>query len=257
MPIWEKSTSEEIESSLQSLIAEDYLLREILIVFDGYKSFKKEFKIPLILKNKIRYIYCGINRGPGVSRNKGALFTKSKYLFFLDCGDQSAPNRAQLQLKSLLKSDVSFGNINEIFPSGQERIKRGATSFKNAKKIIALRNPFNNVTMAINKQSFFDVGGYENLRVGEDWVLVGKIIKNKLKISCLDLELVKVFVGHNFLKRRYGLKYIKEINKCLKYLFKLKLMNKFTYLISLSCQYFMRRIIPIRILSIVYKLLRE
>ena len=57
--------------------------------------------------------------------------------------------------------------------------------------------------MAIKKDSFLELGGYANLRVGEDWVLMGKIIKKGLKISCIDSELVNVFIGQNFLQRRW------------------------------------------------------
>ena len=42
IPIWEKSSVEELESSINSLIPEDPLIQEILIVFDGYESFKKK-----------------------------------------------------------------------------------------------------------------------------------------------------------------------------------------------------------------------
>ena len=99
IPIWEGSTSKEIEFSIESLIQENSLINEILIVFDGYKSFEIEFFIPLIFINKVKYIYCGINGGPSISRNKGALFAKTN-TFFLDCGDQSVPKRAKLQLNS-------------------------------------------------------------------------------------------------------------------------------------------------------------
>ena len=46
IPIWEKSSEEELESSINSLIPEDPLIKEILIVFDGYKSFNKKIIFP-------------------------------------------------------------------------------------------------------------------------------------------------------------------------------------------------------------------
>ena len=103
IPIWEKSSVEELESSVNSLIPEEPLIQEILIVFDGYKAFNKKFIFPKKFLNKLKFIYCGINKGPGIARNKGVLFSNSKYIFFLDCGDQSVPNRAKLQIKCLKK----------------------------------------------------------------------------------------------------------------------------------------------------------
>ena len=257
IPIWEKSSTRSIELSIKSLESEDFLIGEILIVFDGYDSFNKQFSIPNTFRNKIKYIYCGINKGPGIARNKGVLFSKNKYIFFLDCGDQSLKNRAVIQLKILDKYDVSFGNISEISPTGKEFIRRGASSYMKARKLIAFRNPFNNVTMAIKKNTFIELGGYANLRVAEDWVLMGKIIKKELKISSLDKSLVKVFIGQDFLRRRSGNKFFDDIRKCLITLLKLKLMNKTTFLISLIIQFIIRRLLPLKILSLIYKFLRK
>ena len=257
IPIWEKSTYFQIESSINSLINEDFLIKEIIIVFDGYKSFSRQFIIPKIFLKKTKFIYCGINKGPGVARNKGAIFANSDNILFLDCGDQSFPYRARIQLKTLEKNDVSFGNIREIFPSGKELVRKGSSSYSNAKKLIGFRNPFNNVTMAIKKNSFLEVGGYADLRVAEDWVLVGKILKKELKISFLDIELVKVFTGKDFISRRYGKKYFKDIRKCLKILMQLKLINRLNYLISFSILFLTRSFLPKSFLSIIYKILRN
>ena len=111
--------------------------------------------------------------------------------------------------------------------------------------------------MAIKKNSFLEVGGYADLRVAEDWVLVGKILKKELKISFLDIELVKVFTGKDFISRRYGKKYFKDIRKCLKILMQLKLINRLNYLISFSILFLTRSFLPKSFLSIIYKILRN
>ncbi len=209
------------------------------------------------LFKKLKFIYCGINNGPGIARNKGVIFSKSKYILFLDCGDQSIPNRAKIQIESLKKNDVSFGNIREISPSGKESIRKGSSSLLRAKRLIGFRNPFNNVTMAIKKKSFLELGGYAHLRVAEDWVLMGKILKKELKISLLDVELVKVFTGQDFIIRRHGKRYFKEISKCLAILLELKLINKLIYYISFSILFITRSFLPKKILSLIYRLLRK
>ena len=257
IPIWEKSSVEELESSINSLIPEDPLIEEILIVFDGYKSFNKKIIFPKKFFKKLKFIYCGINNGPGIARNKGVLFSKSKYILFLDCGDQSVPKRAKIQIKSLNENDVSFGNIREISPSGKESIRKGSSTYLRAKRLIGFRNPFNNVTMAIKKKSFFDLGGYANLRIAEDWVLIGKILKKQLKISILDVELVKVFTGQDFIIRRHGKKYFEEINKCLVILLELKLINKLIYCISFLILFITRSFLPKKILFLIYRFLRK
>ena len=257
IPIWKRSKAEELSKSLLSLVNESSLIGEIIIVFDGYESFFRKLIVPNILSEKIIYVYCGINKGPGIARNKGAIFAKNKYLFFLDSGDESCSYRVSEQIKHLKFNDVAFGNIVEILPSGKRRIKKGASSKTMAKRILPYRNPFNNVTIAINKKTFLRIGGYQNLRVGEDWVLMGKILKYNLRIFCLDEVLVNVFTGKDFIDRRSGKYFYEDIKKCLTILNDLNLINKINYFISLSFQYLFRNLIPKKLLGLIYKFLRN
>ena len=257
IPIWVNSKRQELESSLLSLQYENDLIKEIIIVFDGFKSFDFEFFVPKIFKKKITYIYCGINKGPGIARNKGAIFAKSKYLFFLDAGDLSISKRIFLQSQLLEYCDVCFGNIKEIFPSGKARIKKGCINKQSALKVLPFRNPFNNVTMAIKKDIFLKLGGYGDLRIAEDWLLMGKILKNDIKISNIESNLVNVYLGNDFLKRRTGDNFYKSIKKCLNELYELKLFNKYTLIFSLSLQFILRKLFPTKFISLIYKVLRD
>ena len=111
--------------------------------------------------------------------------------------------------------------------------------------------------MAIKKKSFLEIGGYANLRVAEDWVLMGKILKKELKISFLDMELVKVFTGQDFIRRRHGKRYFEEINKCLVILLELKLINRLIYCISFLILFITRSLLPKKILFLIYRILRK
>lgn len=257
IPIWSRTTKEEIEDSINSLKKEHKLIGEIIIVFDGYESFNKSFSIPKILSEKLIFLYSYINKGPGLSRNLGALFAKNEYLFFLDAGDKSVQNRITLQLEELYKSDACFGYIKEYNNSRQVRIRKGCKNSKEARKTIAFRTPFNNVTLAIKKKAFSNIGGYPNLRSAEDWVLIGKILKTNLKISCLQLVLVNVNIGHDFIKRRKGGVIFRDIKYCLVELHKMGLFNKFLFFISTTIQYLTRNFIPIKFLKIIYVILRS
>ncbi len=257
IPLWFKTESWEIEASLNSLKSESSLISEIIIVFDGHKSFSKEFKIPDEFLKKIIFVYCFINRGPGIARNKGSIFSKSKYLFFLDSGDLSCKNRISKELSYLKKYNAVYGDIIEILPNQTRRVKKGAKNSLKAKKIIAFRSPYNNVTLAIRKKDFYYLGGFSSLRFGEDWILIGKILKNKLKIISIDQILVEVNIGSSFLERRTGIKILNDIFKCLKELKKMHIINYFDYIISLFFQLITRLILPKTIVKIIYKLLRN
>ena len=257
IPIWSKTTKEELEDSINSLKKEHKLIGEIIIVFDGYESFKNSFSIPKILSKKLIFLYSYFNKGPGSARNLGALFAKNEYLFFLDAGDKSVHNRIKLQLRELYKSDVSFGYIKEYNNSSQVRIRKGCKNSKEAIKNIAFRTPFNNVSLAIKKKVFSNIGGYPNLRSAEDWVLMGKILKNNLKVSCLKIVLVDVNIGNDFIKRRKGWVIFRDIKYCLIELHKMRLFNKFLLFTSITIQYFTRNFIPVKFLKIIYVMLRS
>ena len=77
------------------------------------------------------------------------------------------------------------------------------------------------------------------------------------KISLLDIELVKVYTGQDFIRRRHGKRYFKEINKCLVILRELKLINKLTYCISFLILFITRSLLPKKILFLIYRFLRK
>ena len=257
IPILSKTILKDIEDSLNSLTFESNFIREIIIVFDGFDSFNLDFEIPNEFQKKIVFLYSYYNKGPGLSRNLGAIFSKSSILFFLDAGDKSSKNRVQIQLKELVKSDVSFGDIREINYLGSTRIRKGSINSKLAKLKIPFRTPFNNVTLAIKKDSFLNIGGYPNLRTAEDWLLMGKILKKNLIVSCSNVILVNVYIGKSFLNRRQGENIFKDIHFCLNELYRMQLFNKKFLYVSLLIQYLTRKIIPKKLLSFIYFLLRD
>ena len=75
------------------------------------------------------------------------------------------------------------------------------------------KNPFNNVSIAIKRNFFNSIGGYGDTRIGEDWILSGKILKQTDKICFEEKIYVLVNIKENFLERRSGAKVYLEIKK--------------------------------------------
>ena len=111
--------------------------------------------------------------------------------------------------------------------------------------------------MAIKKDKFLKVGGFGDLRIAEDWLLMGKILKNDMKIANIDSTLVDVHLGEDFIKRRTGDYFYKNTKKCLLYLYKLNLFNNYALFFSLILQFILRKLIPIKVISLIYKILRD
>ena len=80
-------------------------------------------------------------------------------------------------------------------------MKFSCKNFYLAKSFLPYKNPFNNVTIGIKRKFFNKIGGYGETRIGEDWVLSGKIIKETDKIDIKEKVLVLVNIKEDFISR--------------------------------------------------------
>ena len=78
IPLWQATSSEEINISLASLKKEIDLITRVIIVCDGENSFFKNLKEDKKINDKILIIYVKKNMGPGIARNIGAFFSNSE-----------------------------------------------------------------------------------------------------------------------------------------------------------------------------------
>ena len=257
IPYWEGSSPEELNKSLNSLKKEIRLINKLIIVCDGKNSF---FNLKIEDKDivdKTLIVYLKENNGAGKARNIGVVFSEAENLLFLDAGDLCVDNRINIQNKALNKNYVSIGAIREINYSGLNRIKSSCKNVKIARKILPYRNPFNNVTIGIKRKFFNEIEGYGETRIGEDWILSGKILKQTNKIDIEEKVLVLVNIKNDFLKRRSGKKVYLEIKKSLEKLYKLEIINFYELKISKIIQKITRVYFSNTLLSFIYKLNRK
>ena len=257
IPYWEGSSLEDLNNSLFSLKDEILLINKIIIVCDGENSF---FKIQIKDKDlelKLLIIYLKNNAGAGEARNTGAIFSKAENLLFLDTGDMNINNRIKFQKKVLLSNNVSVGTIKEVNSLGLNRIKLSCKNIAIAKILLPYKNPFNNVSIGIKRKVFNKINGYGKTRIGEDWILSGKILKNIDKIHITKEVLVLVNIKENFLKRRSGKKVYFEIKKSLEKLYSLRIINRYELIISKTIQKLCRVYLSKYFLLLIYKLNRR
>ena len=257
IPIWSGNTKKQIIESLDSIIKEHELINKILLVIDGCEVFPVNLPANHILENKIIFIYTYKNKGPGIARNIGVDYSRANNIVFLDAGDRCTKNRLRLQIKSLKIHDVSLGDIKEFSRNNKSSVRVSSRNIKEAKKIVPYRTPFNNVTIAIKRKKFIELGGYPELRTAEDWLLMGKMIKNNLNISCEKNILVEIKKDNLFLSRRKGKKVYHDIEYCLNELYRIGLTNKLQNIISLMIQRILRIYMPKIILKFIYYFFRK
>jgi len=113
-------------------------------------------------------------------------------------------------------------------------------------------SPVNNVTMIVKKKEFLVMGGFPEIRKGEDFVLWAKFILNKKKIINLAKILVEVKVSElekKRIKSKIDLQYIT-------YLGRIKWFNIYeeqTLKFILLVLFFS----PLIVTQIIYKILRR
>ena len=257
IPYWVGSSSEDLKDSLNSLRSEISLINKLIIVLDGEDSF---FNIKIddkTIEDKILFIYLRNNKGAGYARNIGAIFSDAENLLFLDAGDMNIKNRVCEQNKALKNNYVSVGAIKEVNSLGIYRIKYSTKNISNARKLLPYKNPFNNVSIAIKRSFFISIGGYGDTRIGEDWVLTGRLLKQTDKVNITDKVFVIVNLKENFLQRRSGINVYKEIKKSLENLYNLKIINLCELIISKSIQKISRVYFSKYFLPLIYKLNRK
>ena len=254
---WEGSALEDINNSLNSLKSEISLINKLIIVLDGENSFFKINILDKVIENKTLFIYLRDNQGPGTARNIGAIFSDAENLLFLDTGDMNFKNRIWIQNKALDNNYVSVGAIKEVNSLGISRVKFSSKNITSARNLLPYKNPFNNVSIGIKRKFFISIGGYGDMRVGEDWVLSGRLLKETDKINISEKILVFVDVKENFLQRRSGIKVYSEIKKSLEKLYALKIINLHELIISKSIQKISRVYLSKYFLPLIYKLNRK
>tara|TARA_B100000242_G_scaffold128979_1_gene91074 strand:- start:1664 stop:2470 length:807 start_codon:yes stop_codon:yes gene_type:complete len=257
IPYWEGSSAEELNYSLYSLKSEILLINKIIVVCDGENSFFKFQIKDKDLEDKLLIIYLKDNRGAGNARNIGAKFSRATNLLFLDAGDINIHNRISFQNKILIKNLVLVGAIKEVDSNGLKRIKFSSKNISLAKILLPYKNPFNNVSIGIKRKLFNKIGGYGETRIGEDWILSGKILKETNKVYISEEILVLVNIRNNFLKRRSGIKVYLEIKKSLEKLYNLKIINRNELVFSKFIQKISRVYLSKYFLSLIYKLSRK
>ncbi len=253
MPIWEKTTKEDIEKSLFSLekLYNFEIISEIIIIYDGKKSKKIDFYIPTKLSGKVIKKFIAKNSGPGVARNIGVENSSSKYIFLIDAGDTCHQERINLQYPMVIKYGVSYSNIEYI--NNSKSFISKSIGIKNAKKILPFKNPYPGVTLAIERKLFLKIGGFAETRFAEDWVLSAKLLKICKYINYIERPLVTTYDIDNAIFRRRGWKILKEVLKAHLIMTSKSLYNLTFFPLAVTYQIFLR-LLPSRIFRMIYRL---
>ena len=185
---------DELFELLNSLIAQTDKDFEVIIVDDGsfvdllptVETFKEMLNIQYFKK---------ANSGPGLSRNYGANRAKNDWLVFVDSDVIVEKNYIENIKKNLENTDcAAFGGADKAhkgFNLLQKAISYSMTSvfttggIRGSKKAVTRFQP-RSFNMGVNKEIFLKIGGFSEMRIGEDPDLSMTIWENGYQTAFFD-----------------------------------------------------------------------
>lgn len=185
---------DELFELLNSLIAQTDKDFEVIIVDDGsfvdllptVETFKEMLNIQYFKKP---------NSGPGLSRNYGANRAKNDWLVFVDSDVIVEKDYIENIKKNLENTDcAAFGGADKAhkgFNILQKAISYSMTSvfttggIRGSKKAVTRFQP-RSFNMGVNKEIFLKIGGFSEMRIGEDPDLSMTIWENGYQTAFFD-----------------------------------------------------------------------
>ena len=180
---------DELEELLTSLSIQTDRDFEVIIVDDG--SLIDLVPVIDFFQDKLKlYYYKKLNSGAGLSRNYGALKSNSNWLVFVDSDVEVEKDYIENIKENLIRYPVdAFGGAdksNEYFTPLQKAISYSMTSvlttggIRGSNKAVSKFQP-RSFNMGVNKDIFLKLGGFSEMRIGEDPDLSMKLWENGYK----------------------------------------------------------------------------
>ncbi|KAF0522879.1 glycosyltransferase [Pediococcus pentosaceus] len=267
MSIYFKEKSERFEKAMDSILKQEVLPLEFILVEDGpltqslYESIDKIKKIFELHNINFIIVENETNQGLGRALNNGMKKANCNLIARFDSDDINRPDRMSKTLDRFRSNQnlVLIGsNILEFDPNNSDFVqyRKVPIGKKNIVKKISSRNPFNHMTVTFKKNAVEGVGGYEDVPYFEDYYLWFRLLKKGYNIDNIDETLVDACVDSNFYTRRSGVQYLfKEIN-FQTLIFKKRYISFFKYLYNLIVRGG-SRLIPHDAMKYVYLIIRR
>ena len=166
------------QETIDSICKQTYKNYEVIVIYDDICLDELDFVKNILRKIKIKkLIINNKNYGAGISRNKGILKAKGKYIAFCDADDVWEKNKLDEQLKFMLKNNLEISYTNYFIINEQSRIIGNFKTLNRFNYHELLKSCDIGLSTIILKKKFFNKNKFSNLRTKEDYLLWLKIAK--------------------------------------------------------------------------------
>lgn len=199
-----KRTVDYISKAVESVINQTYPNIEIIVIDDStsaYENQKETEKYFSSLKGKnIIYLQNKENLGGSLSRNRGIEVATGNYITFLDDDDEYMPEKVEKQLAFMVENnyDMSITDLAIYSPDGTMVDYREYSGIKSLDNDYLLRYHLTRhltgtPTFMFKADKLKKIGGFDIVKVGQEFHLMLKAILNGLKIGYMPECYVKAY----------------------------------------------------------------
>ena len=262
LTVYQKSKVEDFSRSLSSMLNQTIPPKEIIVVEDGPISIElAEYVERQANTTNISVLKLKNNVGPALAAQAGIDIAKCALIARLDTDDEALPNRMERELQFLSENPEydSVGSlVQEISLDGNiSSAVNLPESFEEIREYSRKRCPCRQTTLLYRKTALQSVGGYNNLRVAEEWDLYNRLIEAGCKCHNIQAVLVKMYVDDNYYARRGGITTLFRLAQFKTDMLKAGRMSFSDYIPSMAAS-IISCLLPNRIRTFVYvKLLRD
>jgi glycosyltransferase involved in cell wall biosynthesis len=217
LSVYQKERPDFLRHSLESLLTQTRMPKEIIIVKDGkvgeelnnvIESFKAK------QEGLLKVVGYDENRGLGQALNFGMQHITTPYVARMDTDDVAVPTRFEEQM-SFLDShpdiDILGSSIAEFNDDPQHplRARHVPEQHEMIREKAQLSNPMNHMTVVFKREKVVEAGGYQHAPYFEDYDLWVRMLMGGMKFHNLKRLLVLARVGNDMIGKRHGFQYTK------------------------------------------------
>lgn len=261
MSLYIKESAVFLDECLKSLYDQTVNATEVVIVEDGPLTLDL-YDVIAQWRDKLNIVSVSLdmNAGLGIALNEGLKYCQFDIVARMDTDDVCYPQRFERQLKVMqsCKVDIcgSWVSEFELNPANTVAFRSSVAKHEDIIRASRLRNPINHPTVMYRKSAVLDVGGYDHVLYFEDYHLWLKLIASSYKFYNIQEPLVAMRTGIGQLSRRKGLRYALLELEFFKRNSMEGIMTKRDAIRNVLIR-FPLRILPTKVLSKVYKIIRD
>lgn len=199
-----KRTVEYVSKAVESVINQTYDNIEIVVIDDSTSAYEKrtetEVYFASLNKSNIIYLQNEENLGGSLTRNRGIETAHGDYITFLDDDDEYLPEKIEKQLSFMQENDydLTFTSLKIYSPDGAMVDYREHSAIKsfdndNLFRYHMMRHATGTPTFMFKAEKLKEIGGFDKVKVGQEFHLMLKAILGNLKIGYMPECYVKAY----------------------------------------------------------------